>query len=149
MAKRLALSLILGLIIAGCAHARAIVVKKVLTGENAGKQILTNGDLEKTEGGQIAGVTPWQKGYVIDTDARSGKVSARTTITDVAAGQMGLTYPVELNQKQAIPLTATLWSKAKDVSSTPDQNYSLYIDLTYMDGAQPRWHYLPRAFSLL
>ncbi|MHB8996241.1 MAG: hypothetical protein ACYC63_13430 [Armatimonadota bacterium] len=134
--KRLALVITLGLLITTSAHARAIVVKQVLTGDNAGKQILTNGDLEKTEGGQIAGVTPWQKGYVIDTEARSGKVSARCTITDVAAGQMGLTYPVELNQKQATPFTATLWSKAKDVSGTPDTHYSLYIDLMYMDGTE-------------
>ena len=130
MTKRLALLILTALVITATAHARAIVVKKVLTGENAGKQMLINGNLEKTGGGQIVGVLPWQKGYVIDADARSGKISARTTITDVAAGQMGLTYPVELNQKQATPFTATLWSKAKDVSGTPDQNYSLYIDLT-------------------
>jgi hypothetical protein len=134
--KRLALILTLGLLITATAHARGIVVKQVLTGDNAGKQILTNGDLEKTEGGQIAGVTAWQKGYVIDTDARSGKVSARCTITDIAAGQMGLTYPVELNQQQSIPFTATLWSKARAVSGTPDQDYSLYIDLAYMDGTE-------------
>lgn len=118
------------------ANARAIIVKQALTGSQSGKEMLTNGDLEKTQDGQIVGVKPWDKGYVLDTDAHGGKVSARCAITDVKAGQMGLTYPVELNQTKAVPFTAVLWSKAKDVSGTPDSNYSLYLDLQYMDGTE-------------
>ena len=118
------------------AQARALVVKQVLTGAQVGKELLTNGDLEKTDQGQIVGVEPWDKGYVIDSEARSGKVSARCTIEDLKAGEEGLTYPVELNQRRPVPFTATLWSKAKDVGGTPDSNYSLYIDLMYMDGTE-------------
>lgn len=118
------------------AHAKAVVVKQALTGAQSGKEILTNGDLEKTDNGQIVGVKPWDKGYVIDSDARSGKVSARCAISDLKAGDMGLTYPVELNQTKPTPFTARLWSKAKDVSGTPDSNYSLYLDLMYMDGTE-------------
>ncbi len=119
------------------APAKALVVKRVLSEAAAGKQLLTNGDLEQLQDGRIAQVEPWDNGYEADTTvARSGKVSARTSITDVAAGQCGLTYPVALNQKQPLPFTAVLWSKAQDVSGTPDSNYSLYIDLTYMDGTE-------------
>ncbi len=118
------------------ASAKALVVKRCLSQADAGKQMLTNGNLEQVADGQIVGVKPWDQGYEVDSAARSGKVAARTTITDAAAGQRGLTYPVELNQKTPIPFTAELWSKAQDVSGTPDADYSLYIDLTYMDGTE-------------
>jgi len=130
-----ALALLLALLPAPL-HAKALIAKRALNQMNAGKQLLTNGDLEKLADGQIAEVRPWELGYEVDTAARSGKVAARTTIADVAAGQRGLTYPVTLNQKAPLPFTAELWSKAQDVSGTPDSHYSLYIDLTYMDGTE-------------
>ncbi|MEI6499878.1 MAG: hypothetical protein WCP21_02505 [Armatimonadota bacterium] len=117
-------------------RAKGVTVKQGLTGSNAGKQVLTNGDLEATVGDQIVGLTPWERGYLIDADAHSGKVAARCELADLKSGQRGMTYPVALNQKQATPFTATLWSKAKDVSGTPDSHYSLYLDLTYMDGTE-------------
>lgn len=117
-------------------HARAIIVKRALDQMTMGKQLLTDGDLEKTQGGQIAEVEPWDKGYEIDSQARSGQVAARTSIPAGTDEERGLTYPVALNQKQPLPFTAELWSKAQDVSGTPDGNYSLYIDLTYMDGTE-------------
>lgn len=120
----------------GLAHGKTLVVKRVLSAAATGKQALTNGDLEQLAEGRIAGVNPWEKGYEVAAEAHSGKVSARCTIADAAAGQWGLTYPVELNQRQPSPFTAQLWSKAQDVSGTADNNYSLYIDLTYTDGTE-------------
>jgi len=139
----LASFLVMGIVgamgLCGSAQAKAIVIKRALNVAAQGKQILTNGDLERLEAGKIAEVQPWEKGYEVDTRvARSGKVSARVTITDPAAGQHGLTYPVVLNQKIAMPFTAELWSKAENVSGTADSHYSLYIDLEYMDGT-PLW----------
>ncbi|MEN6402358.1 MAG: hypothetical protein ABFD94_10500, partial [Armatimonadia bacterium] len=119
-------------------QAKVLVVKQTLGQLAAGKQILTNGDLEKVQDGQIEGVKPWDKGYVIDSVARSGKVSAKTELAAGDESHRGLTYTVTLDQKQPLPFTAELWSKARDVSGTADSNYSLYIDLTYMDGS-PLW----------
>ncbi len=118
--------------------AGAVVVKQTLDQATAGKQVLENGDLERTENDQIVGLTPWQKGYVIDTAARSGKVAARCELKDLQEGQRGLTYVVTLNQTHPLPFTAELWSKCQAVSGAADGNYSLYIDLTYMDGT-PLW----------
>jgi hypothetical protein len=137
--KTRCLVVLLVLVLPLAAQARAIVVKQVLGQAATGKQLLTNGDLERLQDGQLAEVKPWEKGYEVDqTVARSGKVSARIAITDVNAGQHGLTYPVVLNQQKPVPFTAELWSKAQDVSGTPDSHYSLYLDLTYMDGT-PLW----------
>lgn len=128
--------LVMVLLLPSLAYPKAIVVKRALNQMTQGKQLLTNGDLEKVQDGQIVGVNPWEKGYEIDSDARSGKVSARISVPAVTEEQHGLTYPVVLNQAQPLPFTAELWSKAKDVSGTPDSDYSLYIDLTYMDGTE-------------
>ncbi|NPV47787.1 MAG: hypothetical protein HPY69_12565 [Armatimonadetes bacterium] len=123
---------------AGGAHARAIVVKKALDASMASKELLANGDLEDVRDGQALELQPWGLGYVLDADARSGQVAAKCAITDVAAGEMGLTYVVPLNQTTPLPFIAELWSKAVDVSGSPDADYSLYVDLTYTDGT-PLW----------
>ncbi|NCO34422.1 MAG: hypothetical protein GW893_11265 [Armatimonadetes bacterium] len=50
----------------------------------------------------------------------------------------GVSQVVELNQQRPEPIVATAWSKAENVSGSPDANYSLYLDLIYMDG-EPLW----------
>lgn len=120
-------------------QAAGVVVKRALGQNVAGREVLANGDLEKLDGPQIAGAAFWENGYVVDTAARSGKVSARCSIADPQAeGQKGIICPAELNQTQPLPFTAVLWSKARDVSGASDRDYSLYVDLTYMDGT-PLW----------
>ena len=43
-----------------------------------------------------------------------------------------------LNQKTPTPVMASAWSKAEKVGGRPDSDYSLYLDLLYMDGT-PLW----------
>jgi len=131
-----ALALLLAALPPTASQAKALVVKHALNQMTAGKQLLTNGDLEKLQDGQIAEVQPWAKGYEVAAEAHGGKVAARISIPEATEEQHGLTYPVVLNQKQPLPFTAVLWSKAQDVSGTADSNYSLYIDLTYTDGTE-------------
>jgi hypothetical protein len=40
-----------------------------------------------------------------------------------------------LNQARPEPIVAVAWSKAVDVTGSPDNNYSVYLDLTYIDGS--------------
>ena len=51
-----------------------------------------------------------------------------------AQAQGGLVQAVELNQKAPQPILASLWSKAQGVGGNRDLDYSLYLDLVYMDG---------------
>ncbi len=48
--------------------------------------------------------------------------------------QRGAVQVVTLNQTRPEPIVAVAWSKAEDVSGSPDNDYSLYLDLTYTDG---------------
>ncbi len=48
--------------------------------------------------------------------------------------QRGVCFSVALNQKTPVPIQTSLWSKAENVSGMEDSEYSLYIDLVYMDG---------------
>jgi hypothetical protein len=47
---------------------------------------------------------------------------------------MGVRRTITLNQEQPLPIVATAWSKAQDVSGQPDKDYSLYLDILYADG---------------
>jgi len=51
-----------------------------------------------------------------------------------SAGIAGIIQTVTLNQKTAQPIIAIASSKAENVSGGKDADYSLYLDLSYMDG---------------
>ena len=50
----------------------------------------------------------------------------------------GLVQTITLNQKAPAPIFAEVSSKAEGVGGEPDSDYSLYLDLLYMDGT-PLW----------
>ncbi|MDW8103476.1 MAG: hypothetical protein RMK92_00550 [Armatimonadota bacterium] len=68
---------------------------------------------------------------------RSGERSVRLH-NPTAELRSGVVHVVELNQKRAIPFRVSAWSRAQEVSGTPDAGYSLYLDLLYIDGT-PEW----------
>ncbi len=52
-----------------------------------------------------------------------------------ARQQRGVSQQVELNQKVAAPVFASAWSRSENVGGSPDGDYSVYLDLTYVDGS--------------
>jgi hypothetical protein len=50
----------------------------------------------------------------------------------------GVFQQVDLNQTTPAPIVAIAWSKAEAVGGSADADYSLYLDLVYMDGT-PLW----------
>jgi hypothetical protein len=50
---------------------------------------------------------------------------------DASAGAL---QRVILNQTEARPITARLWTRTDGVTGAPDNNYCLYVDLVYADG---------------
>jgi hypothetical protein len=50
----------------------------------------------------------------------------------------GVSQAVVLNQSAPLPILASVWSKAEGVGGQRDADYSLYLDLVYMDG-EPLW----------
>lgn len=52
--------------------------------------------------------------------------------------QRGVSQSITLNQSRPAPITAVTWSKSENVGGSSDSDYSLYLDLVYMDGT-PLW----------
>jgi hypothetical protein len=110
-----------------------------LTGES---QIVANpgfddGDgvpREEGDGVELAEWEFWQAGYELAPGAgRDGSRAIRCTGDDPDI-QHGAGQQVELNQEKPHPFIATGWSRAQDVSGSPNSDYSIYLDFIYQDG---------------
>lgn len=97
------------------------VVKKVLRMDASSRNLLTP-----------AGWRAWGEGF-----EHEGELFVCDNGED-AVVQRGASQTVELNQDRPRPLVATAWSKAEKVGGGANSDYSLYLDLEYMDG-EPLW----------
>jgi len=75
---------------------------------------------------------PWRKGF-----EQKGKLFICDNGSD-AVVQRGASQTVELNQSAPKPIVAVAWGKAEGVGGSPNNDYSLYLDLIYTDGT-PLW----------
>ncbi len=71
---------------------------------------------------------PYNAGFVRDGD---GYVCDNGTD---AKARRGVLWSIELNQKTAAPIAASAWAKAEGVEGSPNSDFSLYLDLEYIDG---------------
>lgn len=95
-------------------------------------ELATNGDLENVSGQSATGWTPWQAGYTLDSStAHSGQRSIACEIT--TTGECGSYQYIAVNQSTALPLEVSGWSRAQNVSGTVSTDYSIYVDLTFVD----------------
>jgi hypothetical protein len=98
---------------------------------------LSNGGFEIVDPGNAAQAASWGayvSGYAIDSSvAHSGMSSARCESAGGNAGY-GAVANVTLNQKTPAPIVVSGWSRAQNVSGAPDSDYSIYVDLSYVDG---------------
>ncbi|MBL7152098.1 MAG: hypothetical protein ISS79_00150 [Phycisphaerae bacterium] len=97
------------------------VLKKVLDIDDAGENLLKDD-----------GWRPWQKGFERRGDAFICDNGADASV------QRGVSQTVRLNQTKPEPIVASAWSKAEGVGGGRNSDYSLYLDLAYMDGT-PLW----------
>ena len=75
---------------------------------------------------------PYGKGF-----ARDGDVYVCDNGSDAKA-QRGVMWSMELNQSVAAPILASAWAKAEGQEGATGSDFSLYLDLQYMDGT-PLW----------
>jgi hypothetical protein len=92
-------------------------IKRVLDKSQAGENVL---QADRWGG--------WQKGF-----RREGNLFVCDNGNDGQV-QRGVSQRVELNQMQPEPFVASAWSKAEKVGGSRNSDYSLYLDLTYLDG---------------
>ncbi len=99
---------------------------------------LTNGGFEQTDGKALNQVASWSiygQGYQIDTQIHhNGSKSLRCQ--NSGSGQTSGAFVTDpINQSRAIPILVTGWSKADQIDGVADNDYSLYVDVTYTDGS--------------
>lgn len=138
--KTLLIALMIGLPLVQ-ALAQGQVVKKALSPEAVGtEQLIKNGDLGTLTptGDGFVGWKGWELGYQVDDQVKHGGPCSARCRNATAEEHRGLTYVVDLNQAVPTPIIAECWSKAEGVSGSADSDYSLYLDLEYMDGT-PLW----------
>ena len=70
----------------------------------------------------------WQRGF-----RREGELFVCENGADLKVGR-GASQTVVLNQTRPEPIVAVAFSKAEGVTGSADGNYSLYLDLLYVDG---------------
>jgi hypothetical protein len=106
-------------------------------------ELMSNGNLEQSDGGQLAGLNPYGDGYRIrDGEGRNGSIAAFCENT-TGNQTRGLQWTFELNQTQPQPVRFCGWSRAEDVDGAADGNYSLYIDIVHSDGTSSWGHQIP------
>jgi len=95
-------------------------------------ELLVNGGFETSSGGTAVGWQGWYNGYNVDsTISRSGMRSLSCEL--LTAGECGAYQYIGLNRTEVLPLKVSGWSKAQNVSGSVSTDYSLWVDLTYMD----------------
>jgi len=102
---------------AGKPPADGTTIKAVLDTARSGENLLKPGAWQ-----------PYEQGF-----QREDKVFVCDNGTD-SRGRRGAAQTVELNQTRPEPIVAAAWSKAEGVTGSPDNDYSVYLDLIFDDG---------------
>ncbi len=118
--------------------------KATIDGKNAAMRVvgtrtenlLRNADWKSPTDGVPQNWQKWEDGFTLDANGgREGRAAA--VITNAQGDpQRGIFQQLELNQSEAQSLVLSGWSRAQDVSGTPDVDYSLYADLVLQDGRE-------------
>src|SRR5437016_4119314 len=98
---------------------------------------LLDGGFEITDknGATVEGWNAFGTGYAIETNVKhAGAQSIRCDGGD-SKSVHGALCNVTLDQTAPTPIVLSGWSKADDVSGAVDLDYSLYVDIAYVDGA--------------
>jgi hypothetical protein len=114
----------------------AMPALKIVKAERPGTSLLQNGNFEAVTAERPSSWTPAAGGCSLNPAGRSGL--ALRSENKAPNGWAGASQTVVLNRTNAVPLVVRGWSKAQEVSGSPDSGYSLYVDILYQDGT-PLW----------
>jgi hypothetical protein len=101
-------------------------------------ELIRNGDFESTSGANLANWAAGPKGFAAATGQGRNGSKALFCENPSGKGWYGASQTIVLNRTNALPLAVRGWSKAADLSGSSDSDYSLYVDLVYLDGT-PLW----------
>src|SRR5579872_1227890 len=102
-------------------------------------ELLRNGTFEggsgpDGRGGGIPRWEPYEAGYDIDRTVHHGGDQCIRCDNLRPNARRGASCAVELDQKAPAPVLVVGWSKADSVSGSPNPDYSIYVDVVYVDG---------------
>lgn len=95
--------------------------------------LLANPRFANAQNGAPMGWAPFEGGFkMAPRDGRNGRDAI---VMERGANEKacGIRQVVIVNGDKPSPITISGWSKAQNVSGTPDNNYALYVDLTFTD----------------
>ncbi len=127
---------LIGIVLVAAGMAQCAPVLQTMQGVK-GASLLRNGDFSEGGAAQASAWQSYQKGYSAASEAGRGK-SRGITCASSGQEQLGAVQTISMNRTQPSPILVRGWSKAENVSSSPDPGYSLYVDLVYDDGS-PLW----------
>ena len=106
----------------------------VRAGSN-GNELLVNGSFEELQQGKPAHWSNWQQGYRVAPGEGRGGSQCVVCERREGEGEFGASQTLALNRTNIAPFIIRGWSKAENVSGSPDNGYSLYVDIVYADGS--------------
>ena len=100
------------------------------------ENLLANAGWQEVEGGLPVGWIKWGEGFTLRPE--EGREGANAVFIERGAtdGERGIGQQLVLDQKEAQPITLAGWSRAENVTGTPDADYSLYADIVFQDGTE-------------
>ncbi len=120
-----------------------LLLPSFLVAQQRPGELLRNGAFEGGGGsdGRGGGAPEWEPfgvGYDVDRQTHhEGDQSIRCDSLN-ANRERGAQIKIELNQKRAVPIAVSGWSKAEQARGLNVNDYAIYIDAVYMDGT-PLW----------
>jgi hypothetical protein len=111
---------------------------RIVRAGSKGTQLLLNGSFEERQQGKPAPWSTWQQGYRLTPGEGRGGSQCVVCERREGEGEFGASQTLTLNRTNIAPFIIRGWSKAENVSGSPDNGYSLYVDITYADGT-PLW----------
>ena len=112
-------------------------MRVVRTG-STGTPLLANGGFEVMLQGKPASWFAWQQGFRVTPGEGRGGSQCMVCERREGEGEFGASQTLTLNRTNIAPFIIRGWSKAENVSGSPDNGYSLYVDIVYADGT-PLW----------
>ncbi len=131
---RLCVALFLGAVLTGNAEPALRVIRSA----SGGIPLLQDGGFDEGQLGNAAHWRAWQKGFrLAPGEGRTGSQAVLCERRE-GEGEFGSSQTLTLNRTNIAPLVIRGWSKAENVTGSPDSGYSLYADIVYTDGT-PWW----------
>ena len=85
--------------------------------------------------GHVKAWSAYGQGYQIDTQVHHGGAQSLTLSELGRVGRHpGRSGSTRLISRRAIPILVTGWSKAQEIDGVADNDYAIYVDVTYTDG---------------